>query len=742
MKIYLDRFVHLEFIPRITSLLLLFLVPISINAMEITAMHTSPAEVDEMQRMLRLVRDEDATHVSVQSGAWSKGSTWNTGTAPESGARVVISADHAVVVKTKIPHTMMTVRVDGILRFKWQKRSTELRVDTMVVNAGGTLKMGTQNLPIAANVTAKLVIDDLNNGFITEDPSHPDYDPLKLGNGLISHGRIEMHGAVKTEYATMDSAYAGDIELVLDEAPVGWRVGDKLIIAGTSTDTLGDEVAHITAIQGTTVTLDTPLIHDHYTPAHSKPGLTLKVHVANGTRNVIVETAEDDRESLDSRGHTLFMHTNDVAVRYAAFNHLGRTNKLKYPNDTKVNFDTGEILSIGTNPRARYPVHFHRSGTTGSPGLIASSVVFNSPGWGYVNHSGHAEMVRNIAYDISGAAFACEAGNEQGSFIENLSIRTQGLGRGGVTSWDDRDKAGVRDFGFHGHGFWFTGVYVNVVGNIVNGASNTAYAFGSPPLDGVTSVTLDNGSERAPRQAPIKLFVDNQAYGSAVTFGIWGGDGSYRIHNTLAWRMEPGSPQTHVRYTHFLHQYGTTLISDAPNQPGIGIGTHSKAEITRLDNAHVEGFGLGVDLGTWGINAYSQVVVGGFFENKTDFRYVHGDTQVLLGGTRVYGPVKFGVSSSNKLNMTTRRSNKNVAQRYYTEFKLLWDIEGESAKRMYLDNQQRDSYVPVISNPNGYTNVQRVQNGLPPVANAIWPDTAIAPCRYEQCPHHRLHRKL
>ncbi len=37
----------------------------TVLANDTSGMHMSAAEVDEMQRMARLVRDEDATHVSV-----------------------------------------------------------------------------------------------------------------------------------------------------------------------------------------------------------------------------------------------------------------------------------------------------------------------------------------------------------------------------------------------------------------------------------------------------------------------------------------------------------------------------------------------------------------------------------------------------------------------------------------------------------------------------------------------------
>ena len=59
-----------------------------------------------------------------------------------------------------------------------------------------------------------------------------------------------------------------------------------------------------------------------------------------------------------------------------------------------------------------------------SPALVEGCVVNNDPGWAYVNHSSRVDFVRNISYDVVGGAFNTEAGNETGSFIENIAIRT------------------------------------------------------------------------------------------------------------------------------------------------------------------------------------------------------------------------------------------------------------------------------------------------------------------------------
>jgi len=165
----------------------------------------------------------------------------------------------------------------------------------MVTTPSDLLQMGTAAAPVPANVTARLVIDDRNNGFGTADATHPDYDPLKLGNGLISHGRVEPYGAAKTEYGTTSGALTGETVINLDRAPAGWNPGDTLILADADANGEADEVAMVASVNGSAVTLTQPLTRNHTTPTHNKADLELKVHMANATRSVVIETADENR---------------------------------------------------------------------------------------------------------------------------------------------------------------------------------------------------------------------------------------------------------------------------------------------------------------------------------------------------------------------------------------------------------------------------------------------------------------
>ena len=187
----------------------------------------------EMDAAFHLVAYDFATNTTVQSGDWSDPATWGgVESMPGAGARIVITAGHELTVDGVFADTYMTIRVDGTLRFATDA-DTELRVDTLVTGPDSTFEMGTAANPIAQGVTAKIVIDDYAGSFETVDRESPDYDPFKLGLGIISHGRFVMHGQEKTGYATINGAVIGDTVLNLDEVPADWAVGDTIIIAGT-----------------------------------------------------------------------------------------------------------------------------------------------------------------------------------------------------------------------------------------------------------------------------------------------------------------------------------------------------------------------------------------------------------------------------------------------------------------------------------------------------------------------------
>ena len=133
---------------------------------------------------------------SVRTGSWSSASTWKGRQVPTANHVVRILPSHTVTIDDTSA-VAYTVVIDGKLAFA-PTVNTRLKVTNLQVMAGemgmgtpGVLEVGTTAAPIAAGVTAEIVISNspLGGGVA---------DPLQFGTGIMMFGRVSMHGSVKT----------------------------------------------------------------------------------------------------------------------------------------------------------------------------------------------------------------------------------------------------------------------------------------------------------------------------------------------------------------------------------------------------------------------------------------------------------------------------------------------------------------------------------------------------------------
>ena len=481
---------------------------------------------------LMLAAPDMATHTAHQDGVWSDPATWG-GDTPAADARVFIPEGVTVIVDHEVEAELRTVGVHGTLRFATDV-STALRVDTIVSSPTALLEIGTAADPVQPDVTARIT-------FVDNGPIDRSVDPEQLGRGALLHGRTEIHGAHTTHRTVLGApAHAGDQTISVVGDLVGWNVGDQIIVTSTS-GPIDEDVRTVAAVEGGTVTLDEPLTFDHVAP---RPDLD--VYVANTTRNVVFES---ENPQIDRRGHVMFMHTNAVDVNHVRFDHLGRTDKSRELDDLDFGDDAGEgghkhdgFVESGpaTNIRARYSVHLHRGGTDPSTtaARVAGSVVFNDPGWGFVNHSSNVDFIDNVAYDVLGGAFFTEAGDEVGSMVGNIAIRSVNPNPeqvfGDHNALDPDLRANLQDFGFQGDGFWLQGNRVMLHDNVSAGASGHGFIFWSEGLlekkgDQVVNSMIDVSTLPDPSLvpdrdrlhvwwAPLAPVTDNVAYGGTIGF--------------------------------------------------------------------------------------------------------------------------------------------------------------------------------------------------------------------------------
>lgn len=438
---------------------------------------------DEHCAVMALVHEEDATHVAVNNGSWSSGSTWNTGTVPNAGAKVLIDSGVTVSYVAESETEIFWLRINGTLEFSTTV-NTKLKVNTIVVDPMGTLTIGTESTPVSPSVTAKIIFTD--DGEINTT-----WDPYLFSKGLISHGVFTAYGASKTAFGSIAEEHlAGTTRLKLTTGPLDWAADDKLILAGTfahkgGTNALNtrfhDEQLTLTSVSGKNVyfTNDdnggaTSLLYDHIAPE----GYNLKFHVANLTRNIVFETENWQTLPLAQRAHIMLMHNINQSVYYTEFIGMGRTDKLKFATDPVVS-EEGVLLGGDENVRGRYALHIHKAGTnniTDDPVHVKGCVVWGTPGWGIVNHSSNLIAEDNVVYDFVGAAYVTEAGNELGSFLNNLALKGRGndLYPDG-TAFSKALRAENFDLAYEGDGFWFHGVNISCEGNIAASCMGTGF---------------------------------------------------------------------------------------------------------------------------------------------------------------------------------------------------------------------------------------------------------------------------
>ncbi|MEG3435932.1 DUF4347 domain-containing protein [Pannus brasiliensis CCIBt3594] len=407
------------------------------------------------------------THTAVKDGSWFDPATWG-GKVPESEAGVYIPEGRTVLYNGESTARLKTVRVDGALNFATDKNSS-LLVDTLAIAPTGKLTIGTANNPVQADKTVNIT-------FRSDTPIDTSIDTKQYGKGLVSHGQVEINGADKLDYVSLEGdARAGSRELVLSQAPTGWKVGDRITLGGTSVNQDGkhtdntrfqDEVLTITSINGNRIGFTNNdissgdkavLRFDHLRPEKYVKDYNLKLYVANTSRNVAFQSEGGVNTPIPERGHVMFMDNPSVTVNNAGFYNLGRTDKSRPIDDigTNINGSAGG----GTNIRGRYPLHIHRTGSddiNGTAVHLSGNAIVGSPGWGIAQHDSNAILENNVVFDVFGAGIMSEAGTELGAWRNNITMKTKDATPGEFNPAEESLQLNY-DMGQEGDGYWVQG---------------------------------------------------------------------------------------------------------------------------------------------------------------------------------------------------------------------------------------------------------------------------------------------
>jgi hypothetical protein len=653
-------------------------------------MGNNPVLMAEHQAMLDLVPYASVTRTAVHSGAWSDPHTWQGGLLPNAGANVLIPMGITVTVDGTNSVPLHTIRDDGTLQFSTTHDSS-LLVDTIVETENGNLIMGTAANPIPLGVHAQIE-------FADDGPIDTNWDPHFLSRGLIAHGNVSVYGAPVTPYVGLSGvAHKGDTTLTLAQVPVDWQAGDQLVLTGTNASQNQDEKLQILAIAGNKVTV-APLKFDHVPPQG------LSVYVADESRNVIFRS--QNAQDITRHGHVMFMHSDMVDLHNAGFYDLGRTDKSRPIDDPQFDAKGKLIPGTGLNPRGRYAVHFHRGGTDSSmmPATVTGCVVTDSPGWGFVNHSSYVNFTDNVAFNVVGAGFVTEAGDEIGSFAKNLAIRSTGTGH--LESELDLRLAN-QDFGYSGHGFWFQGPGVSVIDNIAVGQRDTGFMYFTQGLvqqglglTGFPSMNLSdpmsaNGQPTVPvGNVPVRAFSGNVAFASFTGLAVWehllnaAPDARSVFQNFTAWDCSHSGINVYNSAQVTLQNDRIIGSTDLGERYGIDGGGVERDVL--FDNVSVENCQIGIRTPTRGHN----VIEGGYLDNIQNI-VVNGGQAPDLAVT-IGTDVKFGTLSAKALNNAPQANVTVQPGRLPWRLDTFFETQGvvRSGGQQYYAAEQAPNYVP------------------------------------------------
>ena len=471
---------------------------------------------------------------SVQSGAWSSATTWEGKEVPGHGVQVQVRPGHTVTYDVQAPESLVirALFIAGTVSFATDK-STQLNVGLIKIEATdstdeegfdcdmhleeadtqaprATLLVGTPLQPVAANHTALIRLTYV-----------PGMNKESCPAIVCCGGRMDFHGTPLNRSWVKLGATApqGAKEVTLAEPVTGWKVGDQIIVTATEADhdkQRTTEPRTITAIDGTTLRFDEPLLANHLGDGE------FRGEVANLSRNVTVESADPKGE----RGHTMYHRYSAGSISYAEFRHLGKQGVL-----------------------GRYSLHFHLVGSTMRGSSVIGASIWDSHNrWLTIHGTNHLVVRDCVGYKSLGHGYFMEDGTEVYNVLDrNLAVESRSTKKlpKQVLPFDQNEGAG----------FWWANSLNTFTRNVATANGNYGFRFEATQTSALKldmAVLQPDGTEKVVdiRTLPFVRFEDNEVHSNHGLYGINLGEGvngvgpdtkhPFIIRNTKIWNTHYG----------------------------------------------------------------------------------------------------------------------------------------------------------------------------------------------------------
>jgi len=505
-------------------------------------------------------------------GRWSNPATWG-GQVPAEGDAVTIPAGTTVWLDTDTA-PLFELDVEGTLLAD----PVDVSLTSETVRVSGTFAIGAEDAPFTNE--AVITLTGQSGGTRAE---------LEQGIGrrvlaILPGGTLELHGAPHTSWTRLTATAPVGATQITVEAAEGWEVGDRIALAPS--DYVWNEVDErtITAVEGTTLTLDAPLDFYHFGELQEIEGFSVdeRAEVVLLTRNVVVRGEESSVETAIG-GHMIFLQGSTVHISQVEATRLGQR---------------------GVN--GRYPIHWHLARDVSGQYVRGSAVHHNFQRAFTLHTTDNALLEDNVAWDTFGHAFFFEDATEKGNRIlhnvgamvrrmpEEDRVQNPDLGDDHEDRFDDKHdrrstvfwitspgnyfEENVAAGAEHGFGYWFdlfrgeddeTQEEVDLTheplrsfrGNVAHSISATdRNNMGYGPLQAGSGLSFEGSFTMGAEDAIIEDFT---AY-KCRNHGIWG-EGTQVIDGAILVGNRVGISNSHFSRTTILRN--ALIVSDTANRP-------------------------------------------------------------------------------------------------------------------------------------------------------------------------------
>ena len=406
---------------------------------------------------------------------WSNPLTWGDAGVPKDGEAVLV--DKAILLDTETASLDTITIIDGgSLIFSPDVELAKLTAGVVKIEDNGSLLIGGPDCRFPGRAEVLLL------GEVGPDITFGHY---VKGIYVEEGGTLEIHGEEKLPWTKLTATLlpnSGVFDIQIAGEPLGWNMGDKLVIASTDYNMWQAEVVEVVACESChhqlscscLVTGDVRFMH--YGEIYK--GLNMQAEVGLLTRNILIHgDVKDDNDRFG--GHIkAFRGFRNFRIRGAELTQMGQYGF-----------------------KGRYPIHWHMAHSVEDRDTYARENSIHDVFQRCITvHGTHgARVEKNVAYKTFGHCYFLEDGGERNTtFAGNLGLLT----RAGVTIPSDRRPAT----------FWITSPLTVMTDNAAGGSEGVGIWYIFAPK--VTGPSADQGffQDGEAFKTPILTMAGNTAH--------------------------------------------------------------------------------------------------------------------------------------------------------------------------------------------------------------------------------------